>query len=152
MLLRNRHFLLSSQLAFYLFSKDYDDSVTRWMNYLFQFWPLLSMKVCPMAKKLCQKWFVNLPKLKNRCRNSQSILKCCQSDKMSPNLVTLDVNVNGNDARKRAGMQPTSLSSSLDIRSFYLYFDVHIIHLFYEAILLFFSLGRSLIFFPNQHT
>ena len=43
-------------------------SVTRWINYLFQFWPFLSMKVCPIASKNCQiiaKVFKLLPKCQN---------------------------------------------------------------------------------------
>ena len=60
-------------------------SMTRWPQYLLNFWPFTTMKITPITKQFAQVVSNFWPKTKNR----QRLLKWCQSGEISPNVVPL---------------------------------------------------------------
>ena len=59
--------------------------MTRWPQYLLNFWPFTTMKITPITKQFAQVVSNFWPKTKNR----QRLLKWCQSGEISPNVVPL---------------------------------------------------------------
>ena len=64
-------------------------SVTRWLDHLFNIWPVTSVIIGPFALKNCQSRFKILPNTKLTLQNWPGYLNYCQSGKISPNLVTM---------------------------------------------------------------
>ena len=64
-------------------------SVTKWQDYLFNFWPFKTMKTFPLTKNMLKK-FQNFAQYQiNTQTNAQRLWQCCQSGEISANLVTL---------------------------------------------------------------
>ena len=64
-------------------------SVTRWIDYLFNFCRIITMKICQIASKICQIGSQFYPALKIFTNKCQRRLKCSQSGEFLPILVIL---------------------------------------------------------------
>ena len=69
--------------------------MTRWLNYLFNIGTVTTIKICPCHINL-PNYVQNVSQCKIRpSKNSQILLKFCQSGEISPDLVTHDSRRNG---------------------------------------------------------
>ena len=65
------------------------DSVTRWLDYFFNFWPFTTMKVCHFDEMFVEVGRLQFCQILNKpSKDCQKVLKFCQSGEISPNLVT----------------------------------------------------------------
>ena len=64
-------------------------SVIRWVDYLFNSWPLSKMLIFPIAWNICQSMFKILPNAPLLNTKLSKTLKKFQSGKISPNLIIL---------------------------------------------------------------
>ena len=64
-------------------------SVTRWLDYFFNFRLFTTMKVCHFDEMFAKVGFQFCQILNKTSKDSQKVLNFCQSGEISPNLVTL---------------------------------------------------------------
>ena len=65
-------------------------SVTRWLDYFFNFWPFTTMKVCHFDEMFVEVGRLQFCQILNKpSKDCQKVLKFCQSGEISPNLVTV---------------------------------------------------------------
>ena len=73
----------------------YLNSVTRWLHYLLNFCPITTMKIIPFTNQFAQAVSKFCPWLNKPSNKCQWPFKCCQSVKISTNLVTMIVSTCG---------------------------------------------------------
>ena len=79
------------KLKLYLHTFLYDswDQCDQIALSLFNIWPLKTMVICPNQKSIAKVGSKICPTVTKSTQDDKRILNCCQSDEISPNLVTM---------------------------------------------------------------
>ena len=82
-------YFLKLKLYLHTFLYDSWDQCDQIALSLFNIWPLKTMVICPNQKSIAKVGSKICPTVTKSTQDDKRILNCCQSDEISPNLVTM---------------------------------------------------------------